>query len=155
MPGKIDTHIKSLGLTLPAASAPVANYVPYVQSGNLLFVSGQLPLEDGALKHPGLVGETVTPEQAYDAAKACGLNLIAQVKAACGGDLDKVVRVVKLTGFVAAGAAFNDQPKVINGASDLMVQIFGDAGRHCRAAVGSPSLPRGACVEVEAVFEIA
>ena len=154
MAGRIDSHIKSLGLELPAASAPVANYVPYVQSGNLVFISGQLPMRDGGLLHVGTVGDTVTSEQAYDAAKLCGLNVIAQAKAACGGDLDRVVRVVKLTGFVAAGPAFTDQPKVVNGASDLMVQVFGDIGRHCRAAVGAPSLPRGACVEVEAIFEI-
>lgn len=154
MAGKIDAHIKSLGLNLPAASVPVANYVPFVRSGNLVFVSGQLPLQDGAVKYVGLVGAGVTQEEAYEAAKLCGLNLIAQAKAACGGDLDRVTRVVKLTGFVAAGPQFTDQPKVINGASDLMVQVFGDAGRHCRAAVGAPSLPRGAAVEIEAVFEV-
>ncbi len=154
MAGKIDAHIKSLGLNLPAASVPVANYVPFVRSGNLVFVSGQLPLQDGAVKYVGLVGADVTPEDAYEAAKLCGLNLIAQAKAACGGDLDRVTRVVKLTGFVAAGPQFTDQPKVVNGASDLMVQVFGDAGRHCRAAVGAPSLPRGAAVEIEAVFEV-
>ena len=154
MSGKIDAQIKSLGLNLPAASTPVANYVPYVRAGNLVFVSGQLPLQDGAVKYVGLVGAEVSPEEAYQAAKLCGLNLIAQAKAACAGDLDRVTRVVKLTGFVAAGPQFTDQPKVVNGASDLMVQVFGDAGRHCRAAVGAPSLPRGACVEVEAIFEV-
>ena len=154
MAGKIEAHITALGLKLPTASTPVANYVPFVRTGNLLFISGQLPLQDGVVQHAGLVGAGVTPEQAYEAAKICALNLIAQAKAACG-DLDKVTRVVKLTGFVAAGPEFTDQPKVINGASDLMVQVFGDLGRHCRAAVGAPSLPRGACVEVEAVFEVA
>ncbi|MBY0511510.1 MAG: RidA family protein [Rhodospirillaceae bacterium] len=155
MAGKIEAHIKSLGLTLPQASAPVANYVPYVRTGNLVFVSGQLPLQDGAVKYTGLVGGDVSADDGYQAAKLCALNLIAQVKAACDGDLDRVKRVVKLTGFVAAGAQFTDQPKVINGASDLMVEVFGDAGRHSRAAVGAPSLPRGAAVEVEAVFEVA
>ncbi len=154
MAGKIDAHIKSLGLALPAASAPVANYVPYVRTGSLVFVSGQLPLQDGAVKYTGIVGAGVSVEDGYEAAKLCGLNLIAQVKAACDGDLDRVKRVVKLTGFVAGGADFGDQPKVMNGASDLMVQVFGDAGRHSRAAVGAPSLPRGAAVEVEAVFEV-
>ncbi len=154
MAGKIDAHIKSLGLNLPAAPTPVANYVPYVRTGNLVFVSGQIPLENGVVKYVGLVGAQVSPEEGYEAAKLCGLNLIAQVKAACDGDLDRVTRVVKLTGFVAAGATFTEQPKVMNGASDLMVQVFGDAGRHCRAAVGSSSLPRGAAVEVEGVFEV-
>ena len=155
MAGKIEAHITALGLTLPPASAPVANYVPFVRTGNLVFVSGQLPLQDGAVKYVGLVGGEVSAEDGYEAAKLCGLNLIAQAKAACDGDLDRVKRVVKLTGFVASGAQFTDHPKVVNGASDLMVQVFGDAGRHCRAAVGAPSLPRGAAVEVEAVFEVA
>ena len=154
MAGKIDAQIKSLGLNLPTASAPVANYVPYVRTGNLVFVSGQIPQLDGTAQYVGLVGEQISPEDAYEAAKLCGLNLIAQVKGACGGDLDRVTRVVKLTGFVAAGPHFTDQPKVINGASDLMVQVFGDAGRHSRAAVGASSLPRGVPVEVEAVFEV-
>ncbi len=154
MAGKIEAHIKTLGLVLPSASAPVANYVPFVRTGALVFVSGQLPLQDGAVKCIGLVGDGVTVEQAYEAAKLCALNLIAQAKAACNGDLDKVMRVVKLTGFVAAGPTFTDHPKVINGASDLMVQVFGEAGRHSRAAVGAASLPRGAAVEVEAVFEV-
>jgi enamine deaminase RidA (YjgF/YER057c/UK114 family) len=155
MAGKIEAHITSLGLTLPVAAAPVANYVPFVRSGNLVFVSGQIPLQDGAIKYTGIVGAEVSAEDGYEAAKLCALNLIAQAKAACDGDLDRVKRVVKLTGFVACGATFGDHPKVINGASDLMVQVFGDAGRHSRAAVGAPSLPRGAAVEVEAVFEIA
>jgi enamine deaminase RidA (YjgF/YER057c/UK114 family) len=155
MARKIDAHIKSLGIILPAASAPVANYVPYVRSGNLVFVSGQLPMWDGQLKFPGLAGADVSVDDAYQAARLCGLNLIAQIKAACDGDLDHVTRVVKLIGFVAAGPDFTEQPKVINGASDLMVEVFGDLGRHSRAAVGAPSLPRGAAVEVEAVFEVA
>ena len=152
--GKIDAHIAALGLKLPIAAAPVANYVPFVRTGNLVFVAGQLPLWDGAVKYTGIVGDTVSADDAYHAAKLCGLNLIAQVKAACGGDLNRVTQVVKLTGFVAGGPGFTDQPKVINGASDLMVQVFGDAGRHARAAVGAPSLPRGAAVEVEAIFEV-
>ena len=155
MAGKIDARLKSLGLTLPTAAAPVANYVPYVRTGNLVFVSGQLPLLDGVVKYLGLVGTQVSSEDAYAAAKLCGLNLIAQARAACDGDLDRVRRVVKLTGFVAGDSRFTDQPKVVNGASDLMVEVFGDAGRHSRAAVGAASLPRGAAVEVEAVFEVA
>lgn len=153
MAGKIEAQLKSLGLTLPSAAAPAANYVPFVRSGNLLFVAGQLPMRDGAVACVGLVGGAVTPEEAYEAAKLCGLNLIAQAKAALG-DLDRVLRVVKLTGFVACAAPFSDQPKVINGASDLMVAVFGEAGRHARAAVGSSALPRGAAVEVDAIFEV-
>ena len=155
MAGKIDARLKELGLTLPSAPVAVANYVPFVKSGSLVFVSGQLPLQDGALKHTGLVGAGVTLEQAVEAARVCGLNLIAQVKAACQGDLDQVTRVVQLTGFVAAAADFADHPTVINGASDLMVQIFGEAGRHSRAAVGASSLPRKAPVEIAAVFALA
>jgi enamine deaminase RidA (YjgF/YER057c/UK114 family) len=126
-----------------------------VRSGNLLFVSGQLPLADGKLTAEGQVGNQVSLEQGVAAARQCALNLIAQASLALGGDLDKVTRVVKLTGFVACLPAFTQHPQVVNGASDLMVQVFGDAGRHARAAVGAPSLPRGAAVEVEAVFEMA
>lgn len=153
MAGQIEAQLKSLGLALPSAATPAANYVPFVRSGNLLFVAGQLPMRDGAVDCVGLVGGEVAPEEAYEAAKLCGLNLIAQAKAALG-DLDRVRRVVKLTGFVACAAPFSDQPKVINGASDLMVAVFGEAGRHARAAVGSSALPRGAAVEVDAIFEV-
>jgi enamine deaminase RidA (YjgF/YER057c/UK114 family) len=155
MAGKIEAHLKQLGLALPDAPTAVANYMPYVKTGNLVFVSGQLPMQDGSLTYVGLVGTDISAEEGHEAAKLCALNLIAQVKAACDGDLDRVKRVVKLTGFVAGAATFTDQPKVINGASDVMVQVFGDAGRHARAAVGAPSLPRNAAVEVEAIFEIA
>ena len=151
---KIDARIEELGLTLPAAAAPAANYVPYVKTGNLVFVSGQITLKDGDLQFVGRVGEDFTTEEAYDAAKLCGLNLIAQVKAACGGDLDRVKRVVRLGGFVNCTPDFTDQPKVINGASDLMAEVFGDAGKHARAAVGVNTLPLGVAVEVEGVFEI-
>lgn len=150
----IENRLKELGLTLPQAAAPAANYVPYMQSGNLVFVSGQITLENGDLKFVGRVGEDFTTEQAYEAAKLCGLNLIAQVKAACGGDLDRVTRVVRLGGFVNCTQGFTDQPKVINGASDLMAEVFGDAGKHARAAVGVTSLPLGVAVEVDGVFEI-
>jgi enamine deaminase RidA (YjgF/YER057c/UK114 family) len=154
-PGAAEKRLAELGLTLPAAAAPIANYVPAVRAGPLLFVSGQLPLKDGQLMLAGLVGDTVSVDQATEAARLCALNLIAQAKLALNGDLDRVRRVVKLTGFVAAGPAFTQHPLVINGASDLMVAVFGDAGRHARAAVGSSSLPRGAPVEVDAVFEVA
>ena len=150
----IDARLSELGLTLPQAAAPAANYVPYVQSGNLVFVSGQITLENGDLKFVGRVGEDFTTEQAYEAAKLCGLNLIAQVKAACGGDLDRVTRVVRLGGFVNCTQGFTDQPKVINGASDLMAEVFGEAGLHARAAVGVNTLPLGVAVEVDGVFEI-
>lgn len=150
----IDARLTELGLTLPAAAAPAANYVPYVQTGNLVFVSGQITLQDGALQFVGRVGEDFTTEQGYEAAKLCGLNLIAQVKAACGGDLDRVQRVIRLGGFVNCTADFTEQPKVINGASDLMADVFGDAGKHARAAVGVNTLPLGVAVEVEGLFEI-
>ncbi len=149
-----EAQLASLGLILPSAAAPAANYVPFVRSGNLLYVAGQLPMRDGAVACLGIVGDTVSPEEAYEAAKLCGLNLIAQAKVALGGDLGRVRRVVKLTGFVACAAPFSDQPKVINGASDLMVAVFGESGRHARAAVGSSALPRGAAVEVDAIFEV-
>lgn len=151
----IDARLQELGLTLPKAAAPAANYVPYVQSGSLVFVSGQITLNDGALEYVGRVGQDFTTEQGYEAAKLCGLNLIAQVKAACGGNLDRVVRVVRLGGFVNCTADFTEQPKVINGASDLMALVFGDKGKHARAAVGVNTLPLGVAVEVEGLFEIA
>jgi enamine deaminase RidA (YjgF/YER057c/UK114 family) len=151
----IDARLAELGLTLPQAAAPAANYVPYVQSGNLVFVSGQITLKDGALQYVGRVGEDFTTEEAYEAAKLCGLNLIAQVKAACGGDLGKVKRVVRLGGFVNCTSDFTDQPKVINGASDLMAHVFGDKGKHARAAVGVNTLPLGVAVEIDGVFEVA
>lgn len=155
MAGNIEARLKQLGLSLPAAALPVANYVPFVKTGHLVFVAGQIPLLNGAVHYTGVVGLDVTVEEAVNAARLCGLNILAQVKTACDGDLDRVVRVVKLTGFVAANAHFTDHPKVINGASDLMVEVFGDAGRHARAAVGAPSLPRGVPVEVDAIFEVA
>jgi enamine deaminase RidA (YjgF/YER057c/UK114 family) len=154
MAGKIEARLKQLGLSLPAAAIPVANYVPFVKTGNLVFVAGQIPLLNGAVHYHGVVGLDVTVEEAVNAARLCALNILAQVKTACDGDLDRVVRLVKLTGFVAANAHFTEHPKVINGASDLMVEVFGDAGRHARAAVGAPSLPRGVPVEVDAIFEV-
>ncbi|MGB0496941.1 MAG: RidA family protein [Rubricella sp.] len=153
MAGTIDARLADLGLTLPDAPAPAANYVPFVQSGNLVFISGQVASgPDGLMT--GQLGAGTTIEEGQAAARGCALALIAQLKAACGGDLDRVVRVVKLTGFVNATADFGDHPKVVNGASDLMVAVFGDKGRHARAAVGSSSLPFGVAVEVEGVFEI-
>ncbi len=150
----IEARLSALGLTLPEAATPAANYVPYVQTGNLVVVSGQITLENGELKYVGRVGQDFTTEEAYAAAKLCGLNLIAQVKAACDGDLNRVKRVVRLGGFVNCTDDFTEQPKVINGASDLMAEVFGDAGKHARAAVGVNTLPLGVAVEVEGMFEV-
>lgn len=154
MTGRIEARLAELGVSLPPAAPAVANYVPYVVAGTLVHVSGQLPMEGGKPAVRGILGRDVTVEDGTRAARLCGLNLLAQLKAACGGDLDRVRRVVKLTGFVASTPDFIDQPKVVNGASDLMVEVLGDAGRHARAAVGAPSLPLGAAVEVDGVFEI-
>ncbi|HEY0276538.1 MAG TPA: RidA family protein [Paenirhodobacter sp.] len=149
---KIDARLTELGITLPAAPAPAANYVPYVQSGNQLFVSGQVSAgPDGLIT--GKLGAGASVEDGAAAARRCGLSLIAQAKAALG-DLDRVARVVKLVGFVNSTADFTDQPKVINGCSDLMVEVFGDAGRHARSAVSAASLPFGVTVEIEAIFEV-
>lgn len=153
MAGRIDKRLTELGIDLPAAAAPAANYVPYVLDGDTLYVSGQIPVTpDGLLT--GKLGAEYSLEQGVAAARACALNLIAQARAACGGDLDRIDRVVKLTGFVNSTADFTDQPKVVNGASDLMVEIFGDAGRHARSAVSAASLPLGVAVEVEGIFRL-
>lgn len=150
---RIDTRLAELGITLPAAPAPAANYVPFVWTGNMLWISGQISNSaDGLIK--GKLGADMDVAAGAAAARACGLSIIAQAKAACGGDLDKVARVVKLVGFVNSTADFVDQPKVINGASDLMVEVFGDAGRHARSAVSAVSLPLGVAVEIEAVIEL-
>lgn len=149
----IEARIAELGLTLPEPAKPVASYVSFVRSGDQLTISGQLSNDaNGGVK--GTVGVDVTPEQAADAARLCGLNLIAQIKAACDGDLDRVVRIVKLGGFVQAGPDFTAIPAVINGCSDLMVQVFGDAGKHARSAVGVYKLPLGFAVEIDAIVEI-
>lgn len=153
MTGAIETRLVALGETLPAAPAPAANYVPWVRTGDLVFVSGQISQNaDGVVK--GMLGADMNVAAGAAAAKLCALSLIAQVKAACDGDLDRVRRVVKLTGFVNAAPGFVDQPRVINGASDFLVAVFGDAGRHSRSAVGA-ALPFGAAVEIEAIFEVA
>lgn len=149
-----DARLAALGITLPTPATPAANYVPFVRSGNLLFVSGQLPNGPAGLAHVGKLGIDVDLETGQAAARLCAINLLAQVKAAIG-DLDSLVRVVKLTGFVNSTLDFGDHPKVINGASDLMVEVLGDRGRHSRSAVGAAALPFGAAVEVEGIFEIA
>ncbi|MFN0194459.1 MAG: RidA family protein [Aestuariivirga sp.] len=151
---RIDKHLAELGIVLPQPSKPVANYVPWVRTGNLVFVSGQVAVEAGKVMYPGQLGTDVTLEDGIKAARMCALSVIAQLKDACGGDLDKVRRIVKLVGFVNAAPGFTDHPKVVNGASDLMVEVFGDKGRHARSAVGSPSLPLNLSVEVEAIAEI-
>lgn len=149
----IEARLTELGITLPEAAKPVASYVSYVQSGNTLTISGQLSNDaNGGIK--GTVGVDVTPEEAQAAARLCGLNLIAQIKAALGGDLDRVVRIVKLGGFVQAGPDFTAIPAVINGTSDLLVEVFGDAGKHARSAVGVYKLPLGFAVEVDAIVEV-
>ena len=150
---KIATRLQALNLEIPQPVAPVANYVPFVVSGNELFISGQVSMTPSGLIK-GKLGGDLSVDQGAEAARACAINLIAQMKAALGGDLDRVKRIVRLTGFVNCTADFTDQPKVINGASDLMVAVFGEAGRHTRAAVGAPSLPLGAAVEIDAIVEI-
>jgi len=155
MAGEIDARLAELGIELPEAAAPAANYVPYVVSGNHVFVAGQITLHNGELKYQGKLGQDFSVDEGYQAARLCALNIIAQVKAACGGDLDRVQRIVRLGGFVNADGDFHDHPKVINGASDLMVEVFGDKGKHARAAVGCPALPLNVATEVDAIVEIA
>jgi enamine deaminase RidA (YjgF/YER057c/UK114 family) len=155
MSGTIEAKLAELGITLPEAAAPVANYVPWAITGNQVFISGQVTMADGELKFIGKLGAEFSAEEGAQAARLCALNIIAQVKAACGGDLDRVVRCVKLGAFVNSTPDFGDQPKVVNGASDLMVDVFGDKGRHARFAVSAANLPFGVAVEIDAVFEIA
>jgi len=154
MPNLIETRLADLGITLPSAPMPAANYVPFVVTGKLVFISGQISQNEGGLIK-GRLGADMDVEAGAGAARACGIAILAQLKNACEGDLARVVRAVKLGGFVNSTPDFTDQPKVINGASDLMVAVFGDAGRHARAAVSAPSLPLGVAVEIDAVFEIA
>ena len=152
--GAIDKKLADLGITLPTPAAPVANYVPFVRSGNTLVISGQLCLGgDGKPVAKGQLGGAVSIEDGTKAARACAINVLAQVKAALG-DLDKVTRVVRLGGFINSAPGFPDGPKVMNGASDLMVEVFGDKGRHARSTVGVSALPLDAAVEVEGTFEI-
>jgi enamine deaminase RidA (YjgF/YER057c/UK114 family) len=155
MASTIDVRLAELGISLPTPAVPVACYLPFVRAGSLVIISGQITMENGELRFVGKLGETLSVEEGYQAARLCGVNLIAQMRAACGGDLDRVKRVVRLGGFVNCTPDFTDHPKVINGASDLMQEVFGDAGQHARAAVGSSSLPLGIAVEVDAVIEVA
>jgi enamine deaminase RidA (YjgF/YER057c/UK114 family) len=149
----VEDRLAALGITLPEPNAPVANYVPFVRAGDLLHISGQVSV-DAAGGVRGVVGEDVDFDAAKAAARLCAVNLIAQMKAACRGDLSRVVRIVKLNGFVQAGPGFFDIPQVVNGASDLMVEVFGDAGRHARSAVGVYRLPLNFAVEVDAVVAL-
>ncbi|MBK5934583.1 enamine deaminase RidA (YjgF/YER057c/UK114 family) [Rhodovulum imhoffii] len=153
MTGTLESRLSALGVTLPEAPAPAANYVPYVISGNLVHVSGQVSMTNGQLI-TGKLGADMDVTAGAAAARACAISLLAQVKAACGGDLDRLHRVVKLTGFVNSTPEFGDQPKVINGASDFMVEALGDPGRHARSAVSAAALPFGVAVEIEGIFEI-
>ncbi len=150
----LQEKLQELGYELPKAAAPAANYVPYVISGNTVFVAGQIPFLNGEQMHLGRLGEDLSIEQGIEAAKACALNILAQANAAVDGDWIRVKRCVKLGGFVNCTPDFNDHPKVINGASDLIVAAMGDAGKHARFAVGAPSLPLSVAVEIDAVFEI-
>lgn len=153
MTSAIETRLAALGVTLPAAPAPAANYVPFVQTGDLVFVSGQISNgPDGLIT--GKLGDGMDVAAGAAAAKACAISLLAQLKSACDGDIDRLVRVVKLTGFVNSTPDFTDQPKVINGASDFLVEALGDMGRHSRSAVSAASLPLGVAVEIEAIFQI-
>jgi enamine deaminase RidA (YjgF/YER057c/UK114 family) len=155
MTGKIDARLKELDIVLPTPPAPVASYVPFVVAGKLVFISGQVTISPDGLKYVGIVGKDLSLDDGKAAARLCAINVLAQAKAACGGDLDRIRRCVKVTAFVNAVPGFTQHPEVANGASDLFVKVLGDAGRHARAAVGAGSLPRNVAVEVEAVFELA
>jgi len=155
MAGRIEGKLRELGIRLPSPMAPIANYVPWVITGNLVVVSGQVPAVDGKIAVTGRVGAEVTAEDAKAAARQCLVNVLVHLKAACGGDLDRVRRVVRLGGFIASAPGFTGQAQVMNGASDLAVEVFGEAGRHARTTIGVPALPADAAVEVDGLFEIA
>ena len=154
MTPSLSARVAELGFTLESAAAPAANYVPFVQDGNLLFISGQIPRKGGQPAYVGRLGENITDDEGVEAARLCGLGVLAQIAAATGDRLDRVARIVRLGVFVASTPDFNRQSAIANGASDLMVQAFGDAGRHARSAVGVASLPAGVAVEVEAVVSL-
>lgn len=150
----IDQKLSSLGIILPTPPQAVANYVPYAMAENMVIISGQLPIKDGEVAFKGKVGQDLSLEEGQAAARQCAINILTQLKVACDGDLGRVKRCVRLGGFVNCGPDYIDQPKVINGASDLMVEVFGEPGRHARVAVGVNALPLGAAVEIEAAFLI-
>ncbi|TNE45090.1 MAG: RidA family protein [Deltaproteobacteria bacterium] len=151
---QVEQRLAEMGITLPTPAAPAANYIPFRVVQNIVYISGQLPKQDGNLLYPGIVGKDVTQEEGYEAAKWCAVNLLAQLKVACDGDLDRVECVIKLGGFVQSTPDYKSHPEVINGASDLMVEVLGEAGRHARFAVGAPSLPRNTSVEIDGIFAI-
>ncbi|MBU0582662.1 MAG: RidA family protein [Alphaproteobacteria bacterium] len=150
----IENRLTEMGVVLPQAAAPAANYLPYVRSGNLVFTAGQLPLKDGKLEYAGLLGLEVDTAGGREAAKLCAINILAQAKAALG-DLEKIGRIVKITVFVASAPGFTEQHLVANGASDFLAEALGERGKHARSAVGTASLPLDAAVEIEAVIEVA
>jgi enamine deaminase RidA (YjgF/YER057c/UK114 family) len=150
----IASRLEKLGIVLPEPPKPVASYVGFVRDGDLVFISGQLPFVDGKLFKTGVLGQDVTLEEGAAAARVCAINLLAQAKSACGGDLEKIRRCVRLGAFLACTPAFTEHPRVVNGASDLMAEVLGEKGQHARTSVGVASLPMGACVEVEAIFAI-
>lgn len=154
MPNEVDVRLEELGIILPQAAIPAANYVPYVISGYLLHIAGQLPLEGGKLAYTGHLGAQVDLASGQRAAELCAINLMAQAKAALGGDLSKIVRIVKLNAFVASTPDFVEQHLVVNGASNLLAKVFGDAGKHARSSVGVAALPLNAAVEIDAIMEI-
>ena len=154
MAGKIYQRLDEMGIVLPEPATPAANYVPFVTSGPLVFIAGQIPFWNGEILHIGKVGAEISVEEAKQAARVCGLNLIAQLKSACSGDLDRVIQCVKIGVFVNCVDGFKQQPEIANGVSDLMVELFGEAGRHARFAVGTNALPRNCATESDAVFEI-
>ncbi len=151
---QVEKRMHEIGIVLPAIAPPVANYIPFVRTGKLVFISGQITLENGVPQFLGKLGRDYTIEDGQRAARVCALNVVAQLKAACGGNLDKVKRCVRIGGFVNSTPDFVDQPKVMNGASNLLVEIFGEDGKHARTAVGVNTLPWGVAVEVEALFEL-
>jgi enamine deaminase RidA (YjgF/YER057c/UK114 family) len=155
MAGNLTTHLEELGIALPDAAVPVANYIPVARFGNLVLVAGQLPIENGQPQFVGKLGREFGVMDGQKAARLCAINIIAQVRTALDGDLDRVKRCLRIGGFVNSEPNFTQHSQVIDGASDLMVQVFGDAGKHARAAVGAASLPRGVAVEVEGMFEVA
>ena len=154
MSGRIETRLRQLGIELPQPAAPIANYVPFVASGKLVFIAGQICQWNGERRFVGKLGREISIADGQAAARLCALNLLALLRVAAGGDLDRVARCLRLGGFVNCTPEFTDMPQVVNGASDLMVEVFGDQGRHARAAVGCSSLPGGVAVEVEATFEL-
>lgn len=154
MSGRIEARLAELGLNVPSAPVPAANYIPWVRTGNLVYVAGQVPMKDGRFLWVGKVGRDYTEEEAKEAARFVGLNVLSQLKTALDGDLDRVVRVVKLNGFVNCVEGFGHQPHVINGCSELMIEVFGEMGRHARSAVGVAGLPFGVAVEIDGVFEV-